>query len=109
MKKKFHLALASNNIQGTILDYSKRLGCQPCAMVSGVYALWRTDTLNVSVRHDPKCRPGELRHLGFEDASVSQFATDFDINGIVWESFTAEQQAQEIENAWPGTGYTPKD
>ena len=26
---------------------------------------------------------------------------------IVWERFTAEQQAEEIERAWPGTGYVP--
>lgn len=105
--KKIHLALATNDMEATIADYSRRLGCHPCVVVPHEYALWRTTIFNLSVRRDSLCSPGELRHLGFEDATATAFTQSTDVNGIIWENFTAEQQAAEIEGAWPGTGYVP--
>jgi len=35
-------------------------------------------------------------------------SSEKDVNGIVCEHFSAEQQADEIEEAWPGTGYIPQ-
>lgn len=107
--KKIHLAIAANDIEVTIADYSRRLGCHPCVVVPHEYALWRTESVNLSIRRDPVCRPGELRHLGLEDSTATGFTQSTDINGIVWENLTAEQQAAEIESAWPGTGYVPKN
>lgn len=106
--KRIHLAIATNDVNASIEDYSERLGLPPCSFVAGEYALWRTAQFNISIRQDPNCRPGELRHLGFEDPEAPEFSVSEDVNGIVWERFTAEQQAQEIENAWPGTGYIPE-
>lgn len=105
--KKLHIALSTDRIEETITDYSKRLGAAPCVTVAGEYALWRTDTLNVSVRQDPTCAPGSLRHLGWEDDSATGFSQDTDINGIVWERFAAQHQADEINEIWPGTRYQP--
>ncbi len=31
-----------------------------------------------------------------------------DVNGILWERFTADQQAEEIRQTWPATSYQPK-
>jgi hypothetical protein len=87
---------------------SIRFGAKPCAIIEGEYALWRTETLNVSVRQDASCKPGELRHLGWEDSKASGFSKDTDVNGIVWERFTAQQQADEINEIWSGTDYHPK-
>lgn len=57
------------------------------------------------MRQDDACKPGELRHLGWEDPDAVEFTTSTDVNGIVWENFTAQHQAEEIEEAWPGNGY----
>ena len=105
--KKLHLALATHDIAATVADYTTRLECAPEVVVPGVYALWRTATLNLSVRFDKQCAPGELRHLGWEDAVATEFTSEKDVNGILWERFTATQQAREIEAAWPGTGFEP--
>lgn len=63
---KFHIAIATYDIEATVKDYSKRLGIAPCSFIIGEYALWRTQTLNVSVRQDKHYKSGELRHLGWE-------------------------------------------
>lgn len=106
--KKLHLALSSNKLEETIKDYSLRLGREPCSVVPGEYALWRTDHLNVSVRFDRKCASGTLRHLGWEDPAASQFTQETDVNGIVWERFSAQQQATEINDLWPEANYQPE-
>ncbi len=106
--KKLHIAISTNKIEETIQDYSERLGMEPCSFVKGEYALWRTDSLNVSIRHDVSCTPGQLRHLGWEDNEASAFSEEKDVNGITWEKFTAQQQADEINELWPEANYKPK-
>ncbi len=106
--KKLHIAISTNKIEETIKDYSARLGMQPCSYVKDEYALWRTDSLNVSIRQDESCAPGELRHLGWEDDTASKFSEEKDVNGITWERFSAQQQADEINELWPEASYTPK-
>ena len=107
--KKFHIALATDDIKATVADYTVRLGCRPCVVVPNEYALWRTLGVNLSIRRDRSCKPGELRHLGWEDPAAVEFTQSQDIHGVSWESFTAQQQASEIEDAWPGTGYVADD
>lgn len=106
--KKLHIAISTNKIEETIKDYSVRLEAGPCSVVSGEYALWRTETLNVSIRHDPNCTAGELRHLGWEDPAASVFSEETDVNGIVWERFSAQHQANEINELWPEAAYQPE-
>lgn len=106
--KKFHLALSTNQIEKSVHDYTKRLGAKPCSYIKNEYALWRTDFLNVSIRQDANCKPGELRHLGWEDPKAKQFGKNTDVNGIVWEHFSAKQQADEINGLWPNANYWPK-
>ena len=104
---KLHISISTDKIEETIADYSARLGMQPCSSIPGEYALWRTESLNVSVRQDPTCKAGSLRHLGWEDSSASEFTQDIDVNGIVWERFTAQHQADEINEIWPQAKYQP--
>lgn len=106
--KKLHIAISTDRIEESIKDYTFRLGVEPCSFIANEYALWRTDSLNVSIRHDLTCQPGELRHLGWEDNSVAEFSEEKDINGIVWERFSAQQQADEINQLWPAAKYHPK-
>lgn len=106
--KKLHIAISTNKIEETVADYSLRLGIEPCSYVPGEYALWRTESLNVSIRQDAKCTPGELRHLGWEDPSAETFSQDSDVNGIVWERFSAQHQADEINELWPEANYQPE-
>jgi hypothetical protein len=108
MVKKLHVAISTDKIEETVDDYSSRIGISPCTYVPGEYALWRTDSLNFSVRQDASRRCGKLRHLGWEDASAPEFTQETDINGIVWERFSAEQQAAEINEIWPEVNYQPK-
>ena len=103
--RKLHLEISTADASKFVEDYSKRLACKPCVVVPGEYALWRTDTINFSVRLDSTIASGSLRHLGWEDLGEEAFSFDTDVNGIVWETFSAEQQVDEIEEAWPGTGY----
>lgn len=95
--KRFHIALAVRDLDVSIEDYSARLGQAPNAIVSGKYAMWRTDLLNFSINQNPN-RAGELRHLGFEDESAKGFTSTKDVNGIEWERFSAaEQDARIVE------------
>jgi putative redox protein len=103
--KKIHIAISSHDIAATVKDYTQRLGFAPCVVVAGEYALWRNAAFNFSVRHDHEKPAGTLRHLGFEDPQASTFSTSTDCNGIVWEQFSAAQQAEEIRTAFPGTEY----
>ena len=103
--KKLHLAIATQDIAATVKDYSDRLNAQPCLIVEGEYALWRTDTLNLSVRQDDKFSPGTLRHLGWEDPTTAEMSAETDVNGILWERFTKEQQAEEIRDIWSNADY----
>jgi hypothetical protein len=103
--KILHLALATNNLVTSIADYSKRLGAKPCVIIANEYALWRTPQVNLSIRQDNNVKQGELRHLGFEDSKAKAFTSAQDTNGIVWESFAAPHQADEINRIWPSAGY----
>lgn len=107
--KKLHLAISTSRVTDTIADYSARFGVEPCSFVAGEYALWRTESLNVSIRHDASCPTGTLRHLGWEDPNAAESSEDVDVNGITWERFSAEQQADEINALWPEAKYSPSD
>jgi hypothetical protein len=100
MPRKFHIALSVHNLDASIADYSRRLECQPCTIVPGRYALWRTDTLNFSIRCVPQ-EAGSLRHLGWEEGEASGYSQERDVNGITWERFAVEHQQAEIQAIWP--------
>lgn len=102
--KVLHLALSVADIEQSIADYSARLGEVPVVVVAGEYALWRTGTLNLSIRKTGESA-GSLRHLGWEDSRASKFSAEIDCNGITWERFAASHQAQEINDIWDGTNY----
>lgn len=98
--RRIHIALSVEDIEASVVDYTQRLQCEPCVVVPNEYALWRTDGVNFSIR---RSQPGaeKLRHLGWEDSSAKEFTQSQDINGIVWENFTASQQDEEIKRIWP--------
>ncbi|WP_447969571.1 hypothetical protein [Nitrospira sp. M1] len=106
--KKLHIAIGVSNIDTSVEEYSHRFGMEAEIVVPGQYALWRTQTLNVSIRKVADDVVGQIRHLGWEDPEAMAFTSEYDINHILWEKFSATQQAQEIEQTWPGTGYKPK-
>ncbi len=107
--KRLHLAISTHDIDATIGDYTERLGCEPCLVVPGEYALWRNECLNLSVRLDHATAPGSLRHLGHEDPAADAFSTSVDCNGITWERFSVEQQLEEIDTLWPERPTGPID
>ncbi len=104
--KRFHIAVGVVDVQRSIEDYSRRLECLPSVVVPGEYALWRTAALNFSIRRSAG-GVGAVRHLGWEDALATEFSQDTDVNGIVWEQFSAEQQRKEIEDTWPAREADP--
>lgn len=99
--RKIHIAIGVLDIEASVQDYSIRFGQNPDVVVSNEYAMWRTDSLNFSIRKLAAGEAVQLRHLGWEDASCKTFVTETDVNGIVWEHFSAEQQDQEIREIWP--------
>ncbi len=105
--KKLHIAIGVSDIESSVEDYSRRLDKEADVVVPGQYALWRTPHLNMSIRKVPDDQCGLLRHLGWENSEASGFTKEYDVNHILWEEFSATQQAEEIESAWPGTGYRP--
>lgn len=106
--KKIHLAVSTQDLTASVKDYSLRLNAEPDLIIAGQYALWRTDTVNFSVRQDRTNSPGSLRHLGWEDPTASTMSAETDVNGIVWERFTAAHQAEEIREIWSETDYRPQ-
>lgn len=104
--RTLHLALAVSNVEQSVADYSARLGVLPVSVVPGEYALWRTATLNLSIRKTSE-PSGTMRHLGWEDTEATEFSTETDCNGITWENFSASHQAQEINEIWPNANYQP--
>ena len=102
--RRFHIAIGVQDIARSVEDYSARLSCEPSVVVQNEYALWRTPTLNLSIRRTDGA-PGALRHLGWEDPTASSFTTDTDVNGVVWEHFNAEQQDREIAETWPESAH----
>ncbi len=105
--KKLHLAISTDKIEATIKDYSVRLSTEPCLCITGEYALWRTESLNISIRKDMSCPSGSLRHLGWEDSKATEFSQDIDANGMIWECFNSQNQADEINEIWPEANYHP--
>ncbi|MDX5445699.1 MAG: hypothetical protein LPJ87_06565 [Zoogloeaceae bacterium] len=105
--KNLHIAISTDKIAETVADYSQRLNAEPCLVIPGEYALWRTESLNLSIRQDAAAAPGSLRHLGWEDPEAPGFTQDTDVNGLVWERFNAQHQAEEINQLWPEAGYKP--
>ena len=99
--KRIHIALGVADVAASVADYPQRLGCAPDVIIPGAYALWQTGGVNFSIRRVEAGQEG-LRHLGWEDDAAAQFQRDTDVNGIVWERFTADQQRREIEETWPG-------
>jgi hypothetical protein len=103
---KIHIAISAHDIAASIEDYSKRLGCRPCVVIASEYALWRTASVNFSIRQ-AKETIGTLRHLGWEDADATAFSNDIDVNGIEWDRFSAKVQAEEIRQVWSHIDYSP--
>jgi catechol 2,3-dioxygenase-like lactoylglutathione lyase family enzyme len=104
MGRRFHIALGVADLAASIADYSARLGMEPECVVPGEYALWRTEGLNLSIRVGAAGEAGPLRHLGWEDTNAAAMESSVDVNGIVWERFSAAAQRQEIEELWGASG-----
>jgi hypothetical protein len=98
---KFHIALGVVDMAASVPEYSRRLGCEPQIVVPNEYALWRTATLNFSIRRVLAGEAGVLRHLGWEDPEAGVFSTETDVNGVLWERFAPEHQRDEILTIWP--------
>ena len=103
--KKLHIALGVANIEESVKQYSIEFEASPVLIIPGEYALWRSDYLNVSIRKTKPEEIGVLRHLGWEKDSVDSFSLRKDCNGIVWEEFDAQLQANEINALWPDILY----
>lgn len=104
---KVHLAVAVQDLEASVADYNKRLGQEADLVIPGEYALWRTKILNLSIRVTGE-EVGRVRHVGFEDEHAAEFTAERDLNGLLWENFNSQHQAQEIQAAWPSVQYTPK-
>ncbi|MCZ4312218.1 hypothetical protein O4H66_02280 [Comamonadaceae bacterium G21597-S1] len=103
---RMHVALAVQDLEAAIEEFTERLGAPPVVVAGGEYALFLVGCLNLSISEIPG-QAGKLRHLGFEDTTSSEFTVETDDNGFMWERFTLPQQAQEINERWPGTDWTP--
>ena len=65
--KRFHIALGVADLESSAHDYSQRLGCRPDLLVSEKYALWRKDTVNLSIRKLAYKEGGARRGYGSGD------------------------------------------
>ena len=101
MTRRFHVALAVDDVDGVVREYTDLLGGPPVQEVPGEYALWRTAEINLSVSRAAQGE-GRLRHVGFEDSSVSEKTYATDSTGLLWELFSAEHQDAEIASIFGG-------
>ena len=111
-RRRFHLALAVDDLGATIADYTVRLGERPAVVVDGRYAVWRTPEVNLSVSVSVPASvadggkapsPGadrRLRHIGFEDADAIAGPRTIDVNGVEWEAFDLAHQDAEIARVY---------
>ena len=102
-QRKIHIALSVASLDTVIDEYTQKLGISPEVVVANEYALWRSETVNLSIRVDKSVPAGSLRHLGFEDPEAEGFTSSTDSCGILWERFREQDQKNEIEELWPGT------
>ena len=103
--KRLHLALGVKNIEQSIKEYTQRLSAPPEIVVDNVYALFRTETLNLSIRKSSNDDLG-LRHLGWESSEYTTFSEETDCNGYVWEHFNQKNQEDDIHKTWPASQYS---
>jgi hypothetical protein len=100
MAERIHVAIAVSDIDLSIQEYTQLTGTEPELVVPGEYALFRTESMNLSLRRTGDA-PGTVRHLGFERDDASHFSVYRDRHGLVWENFNREHQRDEIAAAWP--------
>jgi hypothetical protein len=74
MRRRFHLAVGVAAPEASIADDSTRLAQEPECVVPGVHALWRTATLNLSIRVVDAADAGQLRHLRWEEPDAVGYA-----------------------------------
>ncbi len=101
---KVHISVAVKDLAESVAEYTKLLSAEPVLVIPSEYALWRTPVLNFSIRQTDQA-VGSVRHIGFERDDAQKFVEHRDVNGLVWETFTAEQQAEEIRAHWPSAVY----
>lgn len=99
--RRFHISISTEDFAASVQDYTKRLGCEPCVVDQGRYALWRTEQLNFTISCKPGQKGGAVRHLGFEDDTAQGFSESKDTNGITWEHFSEKTQWNEIKEKFP--------
>ncbi len=80
--KKFHMTLAVSNIPTSVHEYSQRPSQPPDWIIPDHYALWRTATLNLSIRTPSTAHSQPLRHLDWE----TKKPTDLPLRWTVTES-----------------------
>ena len=79
--KRLHLAIGVKNIENSSQDYQKKFNCKPVVVIENEYALFRTDSLNLSIRKVEDEKLG-LRHLGWESEKYAGFTEETDCNGF---------------------------
>jgi len=99
--QKIHIAISVYNLDESIKDYTFRFGIKPEVIVPDRYALFRTEILNFSISKREGIEGGQLRHFGFEVDDTLKFKEEKDINGFIWEEFSASAQRDEILSRWP--------
>lgn len=101
-----HIAVAVKDIEESVGEYTRLLGQGPDLVIPGTYALWRTPALNMSIRKTGE-GAGTVRHVGFERDEAERFTEYRDCNGLLWETFNKNHQADEIKSVWKDVEYTP--
>ncbi len=96
MARRFHISISTTDFDASLRDYTARLGSKPDTVIAGRYARWRTELLNFSISCKPDKPGGIIRHIGFEDDSLTDFREENDANGVTWEYFNEPSQQQEI-------------
>jgi catechol 2,3-dioxygenase-like lactoylglutathione lyase family enzyme len=104
---RVHLAIAVDDVERSVEEYTRLLGHAPELVIASEYALFRTAVLNLSIRRTGY-GAGTVRHVGFERDDAQRYAQYKDLNGLIWETFSKEHQAEEIRALWPDVDYQPK-
>lgn len=100
--ERVHIAIGVSSLSESISFYEKKFSVSPELIIPHEYALFKTETMNISLRVVPENQIG-VRHVGVESMRFDSFTAEKDPSGVLWESFNEQAQYDEIEEIWPNS------
>jgi hypothetical protein len=70
-----------------------------CSIVKGEYGLWRTESINLTVRYEGVTRPGTSGHLGWEDSQAPDGTQKTVVKELSGKDLMHDIELKEFKNS----------